>query len=803
MKKYLICGAMALAAGLFITSCTHDDIGYDNLYDEKTQTFDKVFKDLYGNIDPSHDWGFTPYVDITDASTTSSARAMTRGHNANANEWADPNKENGGWIVPNPLTNEQKNKVRQWFQTHKNPDGVAFSHSNFFVQQVYKGGDNVGDYSPEKYLAADGNTWMVGGEQMDKLTCGSYSEGAETAFYYDHINNFNNGTCSWNNDVLDNGQTVGGSKHSDQIMLMVNSKSDCFGYWNSNGSVGFNNKYVIIPGDVIQEDIPGGGDVANVSGMWFVGFDYEQLVDGDVYTNNYFSFENQQYRYLNSNMNFYCGDKKEYNNVPSSDVIRDLLSQGYLPVEGKADKVFVKLDKCADGYYSDWIVRVIPGTKKSTDGDKQKEKEETSNKDKYKAKRHVIMAIGRVFVEDLYNATRADIDYNDAVFDAIIWKDQDVIIDRTAQDTLQVDPDGVTKYRLEIALLAAGGTIPLTIGGSKFGDVHERFGVGLTTIVNTVGEASNVFGSSVTGHDYVYKNIDITDVINDWKGSNPITLNIIPIDVLWTTDNVTVAARLNNRDTHTYQKDDDGKLVVGEDGEPIIVSSDAPVVPHILQAPIGTAWPQERVNIGFKDEGPYHYFPNYVQNYAEYKGKVWKSNIDPFYLYADNRTPLAYSGKNAGYTYLTDIELMIEGQLLEGWTNQGAAAPVDLGTNFNTNVIIQPENLFSAAGLAAGDVIRLYCSKKADGDINLKVFGGHWEASVPISGWEVEYGADGKPGGTLISNAAKAVFNANGYIEIPVTSENIGNFTTISNWGGCIILQGNNLTLEDITIKKP
>lgn len=720
MKKYLICGAMALAAGLFITSCTHDDIGYDNLYDEKTQTFDKVFKDLYGTIDPNHDWGFTPYVDITDASTTSSARAMTRGHNANANEWADPNKENGGWIVPNPLTNEQKNKVRQWFQTHKNPDGVAFSHSNFFVQQVYKGGDNVGDYSPEKYLAADGKTWMVGGEQMDKLTCGSYSEGAETAFYYDHINNFNNGTCSWNNDVLDNGQTVGGSKHSDQIMLMVNSKSDCFGYWNSNGSVGFNNKYVIIPGDVIQEDIPGGGDVANVSGMWFVGFDYEQLVDGDVYTNNYFSFENQQYRYLNSNMNFYCGDKKEYNNVPSSDVIRDLLSQGYLPVEGKADKVFVKLDKCADGYYSDWIVRVIPGTKKSTGGDQHTDTEETTDSKKFTAKRHVILAKGRVFVEDLYNATRADIDYNDAVFDAIIWHEYDVNIVRDDQnnETITAKEGGEDKYKLEIALLAAGGTIPMTIGGSKFGDVHNRFGVGLTTIVNTVGEASNVFGSSVTGKDYVYDKIDITDVINDWKGSNPITLNIIPIDVEWTSNNVPVAARLNNKQT-TYKKDAEGKLLYDENRRAIPDEDSEEVgVPHILQVPIGTAWPQERVNIGLKEEGPYHLFPNYVSEKDKYKDKVWKEQVNQFYLYPDNRTPLAYSSDvnyPVGYDYLTDI---VPDAL---WTPT-ADSKVEFDT-WGGGVVI---NLNSSVSYAAGETIYI--------DVNATETRGEILVQEPLSG---------------------------------------------------------------------
>jgi hypothetical protein len=750
MKKYLICGAMALAAGLFITSCTHDDIGYDNLYDEKTQTFDKVFTDLYGTIDPNHDWGFTPYVDITDASTASSARALTRGVNANGNMWADE------WVVPETLKVAQKDKVRRYFQTHKNPKGTSFNHTDFFVQQVYKGGTNTtGSESPEVYAPVEGETFK-GSDRMDHLTCGTWGEGATTTNndgrnFYDHVNNFNNGNCT----------------DYDGLMLMVDSKSDAFGYYNSNGSVG-HNLYVIVSGDEIQAWDSTGGDNANVSGMFFVGLDFEQLIGDNVYTSDYYTGpDGNKYRYLNSNKNQYCGDLKKIDPAPQGNDAQKLLDDGYRPVQNTADKDWVKLAKCADGYYSDWIVRVIPGTKKSTNNNQQTEKEETSNKDKYKAKRHVIMAIGRVFVEDLYNANRADIDYNDAVFDAIIWKDQNVIIDRTkaAKDTLQ--EDGTPTYRLEIALLAAGGTIPLTIGGSKFGDVHDAFKVGLTTIVNTVGEASNVFGSSVTGHDYVYKNIDITDVINDWKGSNPITLNIIPIDVLWTTDNVTVAARLNNRDTHTYQKDDDGKLVTDTNGNPIIVDSDDPVVPHILQAPIGTAWPQERVNIGFKDEGPYHYFPNYVQNYAEYKGKVWKSNIDPFYLYADNRTPLAYSGKNAGYAYLTDIvpETSYEGKAL--WTGP------DKG---QFDVIIAATELANATSTSK---IRIYLTSPSNGYWHIALQNRDWSGALNIPEW---------------NNSNQITYNPQpsdfpGYVEFNLSD---GVKSSITGKGGFVIQTANN-----------
>ena len=703
MKKYLICGAMALVAGFYLTSCTHDDIGYDNLYDEKTQTFEKVFKDLYGTIDPNHDWGFTPVDEFVGGSAASaSSRAMTRGTtrgvNTNANEWADPNKEHGGWIVPNPLTNEQKDKVRRYFQTHPNPDGVAFSYSDFFVQQVYTGGTEgkIGPNSPEKYTAADGTTTIVGSQQMDKLTCGSYGPGAETSFYYDHINNFNKGTCSWNNNVLDNGQTVGGSSHSDQIMLMVDSKSNCFGYWNSNASVGYNDKYIIVSGDVIQAWDNTGGDDADVSGMFFVGFDYEQLIDRNVYTGSYYSFEGQQYHYLNANMNFYCGDRKKYDNVPSADEIRNLLSQGYLPVESKAEKEFVKLAECADGYYSDWIVRVTPGTKQKKKEDK--DNEETSLTPKYRGDMHRIMNIGRVFVEDLYRATREDLDFNDAVFDAIIWQEGKYIIDETQQDPTEkykLAPNASNKYRVEIALLAAGGTIPLKIAGDKFGDVHNAFDVGLTTIVNTAGEASateGFFGSYVNGKNYVYKDFYYTDELKNTDK----TLNDIPIDVLWTVDNITVGARLNNEQIVEFEKDENGNYVI-ENRKPKKVAASSQKAPHVINVPIGTRWSQERVNIGTATEGSYHNFPAYV---GDENVEFWKSNIDEFCLYPDNPSPLAYSDKEAGYFYFTNIEEILYDTETKYYPDGTIVDGKEETTAYNFEI---PTTVFEE-----GDVIRVY-----------------------------------------------------------------------------------------------
>jgi hypothetical protein len=89
-----------------------------------------------------------------------------------------------------------------------------------------------------------------------------------------------------------------------------------------------------------------------------------------------------------------------------------------------------------DYIYNDWIVKIVPGK-----GQSRKVKQE-----------------GLIICEDL--GTIGDFDFNDVVFYAKVWN------------------DGVT----EIWLLAAGGTLDLTVAGRE---VHEAFGVSKSTMVNT------------------------------------------------------------------------------------------------------------------------------------------------------------------------------------------------------------------------------------------------------------------------------------------------------------------------------
>ena len=80
-------------------------------------------------------------------------------------------------------------------------------------------------YSPECYKAADGNTIIYASNNMDHLAAIDESKN-----FVDHINNFNHGDCSVNNNVLDNGYHTNDNKfHSDKIMYMKESTTKYFG----------------------------------------------------------------------------------------------------------------------------------------------------------------------------------------------------------------------------------------------------------------------------------------------------------------------------------------------------------------------------------------------------------------------------------------------------------------------------------------------------------------------------------------------------------------------------------------------
>ena len=280
MKKYLMTGIAALAMCAGFTSCSHDldapsqeDI--NNLEAQKiSNSYNQAFIATFGQPAANQNWGFG----------SSSTRALTRanqgenyaetstGINANANEWADAADAphgHGGWLVPDPLTNGQKERVKAYFQANPNLTYTDPEWRHFFVQQVYKGGPSTkGANSSEEVVAADGSKYTS--DNMNLLTVGANHQ---------HINNFNGGTCTMRNDVLDNGGNANdGPFHSDQIMLMVNiDDTSCMGYHETGSSTHHDNKAALVSAAVIDEWAASNGNPGEaVTDKWnrsFVGFD--------------------------------------------------------------------------------------------------------------------------------------------------------------------------------------------------------------------------------------------------------------------------------------------------------------------------------------------------------------------------------------------------------------------------------------------------------------------------------------------------------------------------------------------------
>ena len=587
MKRFLLRGATVLVLGGFIAACSHDDIDYSSIVDDKVKAYQEVFVDAYGSIDPNQTWGFGSVLgqESTEYESTDAAR-MTRGHNADANMWAKY-----GYNVPDPLTAAQKDKVRRWFQQHQNPRGEALYYTTFFVQDVYKGGTKVTSDSrtTEKYTMANGDK-ITGSDQMDWLTAGSIN---------DHINNYNNGQCSTNNNVWDgktynDGYTPTGNidvdfnfakQHSDEIMLMVNSSTNCFGYTNSRqGKLQYNDKFVIISGDQIQrwdDSKTLGGESADVSGMFFVGFDYEaDLKHG--WTNKYDS-----------------------NGYMVTEVEEGTEGAFQVPNEGPYKGKWV-VDGAADGYYSDWIVRITEGILKGDikiPTDKGQETEEVvkvvTTTEQYQTSE--LIEQGRVFCEDLGQISRNDLDFNDAVFDAYVYRvtpSTRTIITEDGELKSDTTIYGKSSYQTTIILLAAGGTLQLSVANRE---VHDALGGNNTgTIINTIVNDDGAYSNPWTTHDPVVLGTDFSYS----------SIEKIPIQV-----------RYGN-------------------GETLKLEAITGWAPHKILTPIGTKWCKERVNIASAYIG--------FLTYVSYSEDCWTKNLDVTNIYSlpqDNYQPRPMEAK--------------------------------------------------------------------------------------------------------------------------------------------------------------
>ncbi len=469
MKKYLMTGIAALAMCAAFTSCSHDvepvtQEQLDQLEAEKVfQNYEKAFIATFGQPAANQDWGF-------------GGSAFTRTADPRGNMWASE-----GWNVPPVIKEAQMDIVRRYFQQNT-PIGYNDPEwTDFWIQQVYKGGTKTTDGSKttEIYTIGNGDE-VVGGDHMDHL-CSKAEDGTE-----DHINDFN---WSTNNDW-------------EGRMLMRESSTFTFGFINSNATAIHYDKAALVNWRVIAQwavdnDLEESVEKSVLNDGWdrsYMGFDWEQLIGNDVYLKenvvygswvpadqreegkeytqdgveiisyNFktFQFEGDTYKFLIANANQYAYDTteptyhgiKKFNDVKevTDDVKRDLLSKGYLPYSDTL-KDWIKLSTGADGYYSDWIVTLTEATK---------------GENPYPNATSL-----RVMAEDLSATEASDFDFNDVVLDFV------------------ANEDGTAAT---IYLQAAGGTLPLRINENDAWEVHKLFGVATNVMVNTGATAKGLNG---------------------------------------------------------------------------------------------------------------------------------------------------------------------------------------------------------------------------------------------------------------------------------------------------------------------
>ena len=575
MKKYLINGAMALIVGGFIVSCSHDDISQPATVDQMTKSFDVMFTELYGPIAPNHNWGFEtiaaepgeedlePDFEQEKASTRSAERAATR------------TPAEFGWEVTDDWVS--------W--------GI-FSIRNLFSRDDYQ---NILKLLPEEVDAANklNNYEFISNGPFEFSIVYSQTGGADEIGYYYYNPNGDNKTITRvpfiNNIQNDLGNYTVMSKNSWTSFLgmgwekMTPDPTNAALRWTGNNKN--NNYYRYSVAKIIT---------VNVRKGYRIGFYVKQ-------GNNPIMYSNQA---LNSGLDARPEGSRYYS------AITNYGNDAYLV--GLEDWFFADRGHVAD--CNDvilWIYNTstIPEPVAVDDEDNPNPVVTYAYKEDYKSRKDTYMEIkdqGRVFCEDIATANmgvKEDIDYNDIVFDARVWRVYDTEVTTTnSGSTTAYNETGAknVRYQYDISLLATGGTIEEKVNGV---DVHNKFGVGQAFMVNTwtpncVSSLSGQWNTPtnvITPKDFSY-----TLSYNEVDESN-IGISTIPIEVKYGGNNMKA---LNNREINSEGKS---------------------TAPYKLCLPLGTQWPIERVNI----QQAYSDFGNYVGSPDKvfYKGTKVSDNL--------------------------------------------------------------------------------------------------------------------------------------------------------------------------------
>ncbi len=759
MKKYLIMVLAIAISGVFV-GCHEEEIS-GSLIEQKKIVFEDAFIKAFGQPDPTHNWGFL-------TSSSESTEAITRTINVNGNLWDDcpavgSTEEADVLAYLTTLQNKEKNPVRL---------------ENYFVTQIHKG--------TETYNNQDNGYVGVGSDKMNNLhiamsstvTIDKYGHlSAEGPTAWDHINNFNAGTCNdWG----------AGDEDGEGNTLVLNGGTFDFAYEGADDSK-YHNRWCSIDG----KDVPktGGG---NYAGYYYICFDFEQNVDGK--TAAYFKDEN--------------GNPYNFNLPGAYHNVTEATGQKFT-LNGKEYTFGVtegctewRIDNVINGNmivdpnssYKDWIVRLVKAKPLNIAAPQVLTVSENSG-GYYRIYQDVVEA-GRVMCEDLAGASGNldDLDYNDVVFDAVSVHEYKKPVNADGSEISGANAYD-DAYFVTVRLMAAGGTIPVTMtigaikneetgkyeGGKTF-NIHNELDdpttgyIMLNTLPNTEEARKEVSMAQVMPafpKTLTYKDEDgnISDKFYSLN-NEPIRLESIELDVLY--DNV--STKLAN----------------------------SGAVPLKFKTPLGTPWARERKRI----DSAYPGFPEWVKDKTKY---IWENDNVPnnrisANLYLENES----EGILAEYLVgLDEADFNKPSEVIQGSAGSSSKILVNATSTMaypsSSETVLfdfHPENatnatpgfLCPAVGSYSEEALSIRVLSSQYGDFvegkTIRIYGVNYVPEGSEPDWYVSTNFTG--------NQKFTSFNANGnYIEIKLDADNINQIRS------GITIQGKHFTVTYVTIATP
>ena len=743
MKKYLVKGLLALYAGGFAASCADHDVDYVPLAQRKTQAYEQTFKELIGgkDVDPNQNWGFTG-LSNTEADARARAHTRTRfddGRKTVSNGWdvTFDHTKMAEILGALPEGISAANKLNDYELESKGP--IEFS----IVYSVTSAADQVGVYyyDPNLDPNTDGGSYhphyiqFVDNIQNNGFFQYGFSD--DSGYQNPSINPNGNGYC---NECK--------SAYGKEFYQWTCEHVMCHNFGN-----GLNIK---VRAKKITLNIPIG---------YRIGF---YVINGD---NVMYSTKSR----TNENNHFYSAIAT--------------LSDGTYAV-GLEDWWWPTSDNRADFDCNDIVMAIKPTETKPLIINYGQKVTTVQRKVK-----KTLMSQGRVFCEDLGAVGLKDIDFNDIVFDARIWKHEEYVetsVDGKAVDRI-FDP---ALYKAELCMLAAGGTIPAKMFHTT--NIHDDMfegSYGQTTMLNTIDRNTGLTNSwdnmaaYPTPKTYSYKNgneINITAIIDTLLENDPehkITLNDIPISVLWQTT--------DNPETAEFGSDlqDVGDL-----------RADPGNVPHKICLPIGTLWPSERRSI---DEA----YPDFV-SWAQQETNANKD----FYNHENKDTLAIYYGD--GWNHKLEIPDQFLWQNQNQFTNTDADLSKYYYEEIGTPTVTQTVETTEEIELQNGEIL-LWEGELPMGDGGRQSIGTNEKWNFSEGGTITIYG-------TNANNAIIAVrdsWSGRNFIGTAGWESNYDNFVAFNGYaqfrlsgndvnlfkpnGGDVVVLGKNFTLKAVVYTPP